>query len=172
MRLAASHKHWVYWSAAGLFASGALWLLFHYFVRVHGEFGETAHPLETWWLRLHGAAAMLCLVLVGSLLPIHVRRGWHQRRNLGPGLLLLLAAMLLALTGYGLYYIGGEELRPAISAVHWLIGLATPFAMVWHIRAGRAAAQARTMPVVTGVPRGRRGPDEQPEVSRSSVSRG
>ena len=169
MRLAARHKQWIYWSAACLFATGALWLVFHYFVRVHGEFGETAHPLETWSLRLHGAAAMLCLVLVGTLLPIHVRRGWHQRRNLGPGLLLLLGAALLALTGYGLYYAGGEELRPVISIAHWVIGLAAPLLMIWHIRAGRAATAEQRMPARMGA-RARMTAMEQQEVG-SNISR-
>ena len=71
-----------------MFATGALWLLFHYFVRVHGEFGDRPHALEIWWLRLHGAAAMLTLLVLGSLVPIHVRRGWHQRKNLLAGAIL------------------------------------------------------------------------------------
>ncbi len=132
------HKRWVYWSCAPLFVSGLLWLSFHYFVRGHGEFGETQHPLEPWWLRGHGGAAMLFLIVVGSLLPIHVRRGWHQRKNLPLGIIVLAAALLLTCSGYALYYFGGEEMRPLISAFHWIIGLAAPAVLIWHIVAGRA----------------------------------
>jgi hypothetical protein len=143
MRLSAGHLRWVYWAGALLFASGALWLLFHYFVRVHGEYGDTPHPLESWWLRLHGAAAMLALAVLGSLLPIHVRRGWHQHKNLAAGIALSGVALLLILSGYALYYFGGEEARPWISALHWILGLGTPFLLLWHISAGRKTRTAK-----------------------------
>lgn len=139
MRVQAGHKRWVFRVSYAVFATGVLWLLFHYFVRVNGEFGETAHPLEVWWLRLHGLAAFGALLVVGSLLPIHVRTSWHQRRNLGFGIGMLGVAVLLIVTGYALYYFGGEELRPVISAVHWIVGLAAALVMVLHIRTGRAS---------------------------------
>ena len=145
MRLSTAHRQWIYWSAGLLFASGALWLACHYFLEGSGEFGPTTHPLEPWCLRVHGAAAMLSLVLVGSLLPIHVRRAWHQRRNLLPGAVLFTVVLLLAVSGYALYYFGGEEARAAISVFHWAIGLGAPVLMVWHIAAGRGAAARRAL---------------------------
>jgi hypothetical protein len=150
MRLSTGHRKWIYWSGAALFATGALWLLFHYFLHRHGEFGEAAHPLEIWWLRLHGACAMLVLLVLGSLLPIHVRRGWHQRKNLWAGGIVSAVALLLIASGYALYYYGGEEARPWISAFHWVLGLGTPVLLVWHIWRGRQlhshAAQLRPAP--------------------------
>lgn len=144
MRLSVRHRRWVYWSAALLFGSGALWLVCHYFLQREGEFGPAAHPLEHWSLRAHGAAAMLALVLVGSLLPIHVRRAWHQRRNLLAGALLGGVVLLLTLSGYALYYFGGEEARSALSLLHWGIGLGAPVLLLWHVRSGHAAsARAR-----------------------------
>ena len=137
VRLARGHRHWVYWIAGPLFLTGALWLAFHFFVQVDGQFGPAPHPLEHWWLRMHGAAAMAALVLVGSLLPIHVRRGWHQRRNLPLGVVLLSTVLLLTLSGYALYYFGGEEARPWISLFHWVIGLAAPVVIAWHVVSGR-----------------------------------
>jgi hypothetical protein len=141
VRLSAGHRQWVYWTAAALFASGALWLVFHYFLQVEGQFGPAPHPLEQWWLRMHGAAAMLALVVVGSLLPIHLRRGWHQRRNLPLGIMLSSVLLLLTLTGYALYYVGSEDARPWIGVLHWGIGMLAPFALVWHIARGRTAAR-------------------------------
>lgn len=148
MRLSHGHLRWVYASCVLLFASGALWLLFHYFIHVHGEFGERPHALEVWWLRLHGAAAMLVLAVLGSLLPIHVRRGWHQRKNLLAGSILAALALLLIASGYALYYFGSEETRPWISAFHWLLGLGAPLLLVWHIVSGRRrrAAVSRFTP--------------------------
>ena len=152
MRLSHGHRNWVYWSGTLLLASGLLWLLFHYFLRVHGEFGDSPHPLESWWLRLHGGAAMLVLVVLGSLLPVHVRRGWHQRRNLLPGIVLSSAALLLIASGYALYYFGGEEARPWISAFHWVLGLGALPVVLWHIWHGRV--KARSMAVRLSAPSG------------------
>jgi hypothetical protein len=143
VRLTSGHRQWVYWTAAALFATGALWLAFHYLLQAEGEFGPAPHPLEHWWLRLHGAAAMLALLTVGSLLPIHMRRGWHQRRNLPLGIALSSVVFLLTLSGYALYYFGSEQSRPWISAFHWGIGIASPLVLVWHIASGRSASQQK-----------------------------
>ncbi len=155
MRLSGGQRLWVVWTAAFLFATGALWLVFHYFIRAQGEFGPGPHPLEHWWLRLHGAAAMLALVVVGSLLPIHVRRGWHQRRNLPLGVALVSAVLLLTVSGYALYYAGGEQARTWISLFHWIVGLASPMVMVWHMANGRLTAR-RSNPSMQPGERGRR----------------
>ena len=138
MRLSTGHRQWIYWAAALLFGSGALWLICHYFVSVEGEFGPVPHPAESWALRVHGAAAMLTLVVAGSLIPIHVRRAWHQRRNLLPGTLLASVLLLLTISGYALYYFAGEQARPLISVLHWGVGLAAPALLLWHIASGRA----------------------------------
>ena len=150
MRLSRGHLRWVYASCGLLFASGALWLLFHYFIRAHGEFGDSPHALELWWLRLHGAAAMLVLVVLGSLVPIHMRRGWHQRKNLLAGIILAALALLLIASGYALYYFGSEETRRWISALHWVLGLGAPLLLVWHIVSGRRAHATRH-PLTTSV---------------------
>jgi len=142
MRLSSGHRSWVYWGGALVFGSGILWLLCHYLLQSEGEFGPTPHPLEHWSLRIHGAAAMLALVLAGSLLPIHMRRSWHQRRNLLPGIALTSIVLLLTVSGYALYYFGGEQLRPILSLTHWAVGLGSPVLLLWHIVSGRAAAAA------------------------------
>src|SRR5512139_106729 len=66
IRLGPRHKKLLYAGFALLWLSGALWLAFHYFFRIEGEFGPKPHPLEAWWLhpleawwlRLHGLMAM------------------------------------------------------------------------------------------------------------------
>jgi hypothetical protein len=75
-------------------------------------------------------------------LPIHVRRGWHQRKNLLAGSILAALALLLIASGYALYYFGSEETRPWISAFHWLLGLGAPLLLVWHIVSGRRTRAA------------------------------
>ena len=175
MRISEGHRRWVYWSGAALFASGALWLLFHYFLRLHGQFGDTPHPLETWWLRLHGACAMLTLLVVGSLLPIHVRRGWHQRKNLLAGSVVAGVLLVLTASGYALYYYGGEAARPAISALHWIVGLAAPLLLIWHVIRGRHSHSAAGLHTQRAPePAQKSGPSKvtepHPQASRPSIS--
>lgn len=137
VRLGRRHELWVYGLAALLLLSGAGWLVAHYFLAIPTEFGDPHQPSEPWWLRLHGAAAMGFLVIVGTVLLNHVVRAWHLRSNHKSGLVFmgLLAAMVL--TGYALYYFGGEETRPWISKAHWIAGLASAVALPIHAVLGR-----------------------------------
>ena len=93
--------------------------------------------MESWMLKAHGAAAMVVLVLLGTLLPLHVKFAWRAGRNLRTGLSLLGLFGFLVLTGYGLYYVGGEHLRSWISAAHLWIGLALPPVMLLHVWRGK-----------------------------------
>ena len=113
----------VYLAIAALVLSGGLWLLLHHYGAVEGEFGPSPSPWEHPMLAAHGAAAMAFLFLFGSLLPVHVMRGLALHRNRASGYALLGLNGLLALSGYGLYYAGGDALRAAISLLHWLPGL-------------------------------------------------
>ncbi|MFO1320142.1 MAG: DUF4405 domain-containing protein [Burkholderiales bacterium] len=137
IRLGPWHQGAVYGATGVLVASGLAWLVMHYFLAQPGEFGEALHPGEPWMLRIHGAGAMAGLVIYGSLLPIHIRRAWSLRRNIGLGIALVTLLLGLTLTGYLLYYAGGEESRPVISALHWVVGLAVPGLLAWHVVSGR-----------------------------------
>jgi hypothetical protein len=142
IRLGYWHQFSVYAVTAALGVSGAVWLLCHYFLAVPGDFGPRPHPLEHWLLRLHGAAAMAGLIVYGSLLPIHVRRAWSLRRNIALGVTLICSMLLLTVTGYLLYYAGGEDSRAAISLVHWVAGLLVPALLAWHVLSGRSQTKA------------------------------
>jgi hypothetical protein len=94
-------------------------------------------------LKLHGAAAMGALVLLGTLLPMHVKFAWRAGRNLRTGLSLLSVFLFLVLTGYGLYYFGGERLRYWTSAAHLWVGLALPLIMLVHVWRGKTTRPGR-----------------------------
>lgn len=137
-RLSPRREALVYIILGVLWASGIGWLVFHYFLRQATEFGLLPHPLETWWLRLHGAAAFATLWLIGVLWAIHLVPAWKARRRLsGVALTALLA--LLALSGYLLYYASGDDARAAIALLHWIIGAALPLALLPHVLSGRSA---------------------------------
>jgi hypothetical protein len=120
-----------------LFLSGAAWWALHRWGQVDGEFGPQPHPLEPWLIRVHGGAALAVLVLLGLLLPVHVRRAWLVARNRVSGSVMLALCLLLALTGWALYYAGGETIRTVASRVHVVLGLALPFLLLMHVALGR-----------------------------------
>lgn len=141
MRLPAWQRRSFHGVCGVLFVSGVAWLAAHFFLRPVNEFGVAVNPLEPWSMKLHGAAAMAVLWLVGSMLYLHIRRGLALRRNLLAGWSMIGLLGLLTLTGYALYYIAGEDSRPVWSVLHWIAGLLLP-ALVWlHVRSGRRSLQ-------------------------------
>ena len=94
-------------------------------------------------MKIHGAAAMAILIVIGMLLTGHVRFAWRARRNRGNGSLFLSVFAVLTITGYGLYYAGGESLRAWTSWIHLAVGLALPFLLMLHVWLGK-----RTRPTV------------------------
>lgn len=142
LRLERWHRRAIYGICAWLVATGLSWLAAHYFLRPVGEFGMGIHPLEPWSMKLHGAGAMAILFFIGSLMNTHIRRALKARRNLYSGWAMIGMLTALTVSGYGLYYLAGEQDRPAWSAVHWVLGLAFPILLVLHIVLGRRSAAA------------------------------
>jgi hypothetical protein len=126
-----------------LFLTGAAWVYWNDLVPSRGDFEVSA---KAWAMKIHGGAAMAILVLIGMLLAGHVRFAWRAHRNRGNGLLFIIAFAVLTVTGYGLYYSGGENLRAWTSWIHLGVGLALPFLLILHVWLGkrtRAAISAR-----------------------------
>ena len=130
--LGRSRRWQLYIIGGGVWLSGGLWLLFHYFLVKQGEFGPTINPLEPWWLKVHGAFAFAALWLFGLLWGVHITRLWKANQRRWSGVLLTTVFALLVLTGYLLYYVADERARPSISTMHWVIGLACPVFFFWH----------------------------------------
>ena len=141
MRLTSRHRRWFYGASALIFGSGAAWLLFRFVLRRPGEFEDLPHPGEPWSMRVHGGAAMLFLVMLGTLVRSHILHGWRLGRNRFSGITMIAIMVLLTLTGYGIYYAGGERIRPILSVLHWGIGVALPAALLWHILVGRRCSK-------------------------------
>ena len=140
IRLKPFHRRLLYGVVALLFFTGAAWAYWNDLVSSPGDFETSA---KAWAMKVHGAAAMAILVLIGMLLTGHVRSAWRARRNRGNGSVFLGAFGLLTVTGYGLYYAGGENLRAWTSWIHLAVGLVLPVLLVLHIWLGK-----RTRPAV------------------------
>jgi len=138
IRFGHRHRRALYGVFLGVWLSGALWLLFHYFFATQGEFGPTPNIMEKWWLRLHGLFAFAALVTVGSVLPVHARGAWQKNKNRATGVMMKSWVLWLAATGYALYYFSSEANEAWLPLLHWVVGLSLPLLLWTHIRRGRA----------------------------------
>lgn len=115
--------------------SGIAWSLLHDLLQLGWMLAERR------LLIAHGVAAAATLVLVGGLLPLHIRLAWRVRRNLTTGVACVAAVGALALSGLLLYY-GGEDWREVTRWSHIGIGLAAALAVPLHVWRGRRLAAA------------------------------
>jgi hypothetical protein len=99
-----------------------------------GIAAELAPAWRAALMQVHGAAAMAALVLLGGLLVRHVGAGWYERKNRCSGALLLATSLWLTLTGWVLYYSGGDALRHFAGQSHLWVGIALAAALALHIR--------------------------------------
>lgn len=139
IRLKLFQRRLLYGVLALLFLSGVAWTYWNDLAPSPGDFEISA---KAWAMKTHGAAAMAILVLIGMLLTGHVRFAWRARRNRGNGSLFLTAFAVLTVTGYGLYYAGGESLRAWTSWIHLGVGLALPLLLIFHIWLGKRTRAA------------------------------
>jgi hypothetical protein len=130
LRLEASFRWTVYGVAAALFVTGAAWLAAD--ALKGGPSGDAWQEIGANLLMVHGGAAMAMLMVLGALIPVHVRRGWRARKNrVSGGAMVTLNGLLIA-TAFGLYYSGSDLMRPWISDVHIAAGFALAALIVIH----------------------------------------
>ena len=61
-------RRWtVYFVSFGVWLTGAVWLIYRYFLRTEGKFGQVRDPLEAWWLKAHGLFSFWTLWIFGLL---------------------------------------------------------------------------------------------------------
>ena len=141
LQLSRRHRLTLYAATFLLFISGVAWAWANHL----DETARASESVRQWkpaLLKIHGFSAVAFVLLLGTLLTGHIRRAWHWRKNRGQGAFFLAAVALLTLSGYALYYIGGEELRSAVSRFHLWLGVAIPGLLIWHIRSGRKATRS------------------------------
>jgi hypothetical protein len=143
IRLKRLQRYFLYTVLALLFLSGVAWACWNYLAASPGDFETSA---KAWAMKIHGAASMAVLVLIGMLLTAHVRFAWRARRNRANGSVFLSAFAVLTITGYGLYYAGGERLRAWTSWIHLTVGLALPVLLLIHIVLGRKTRSLGRLP--------------------------
>ncbi len=140
LQLSRRHRWAIYLIGLALLTTGLAWAWLH---RID-EAGHASGPWHEWkpsLMKLHGFAAMGFVLLLGTLLPVHVRHSWHAKRNRANGAFFLTAVSVLTVSGYALYYLGSENLRAFCSNLHFWLGAAAPLLLVWHIWCGHRASR-------------------------------
>ena len=121
--LSRDRRRAVYLIAGGVWLTGAVWVVAHYFLLEEGPFGPAPHPLEFWSRAAHGAFAFASLWLLGLLWTVHIPAGWRSLRRRWTGGLIFGVSAWLVITGYLLYYLGSDELISTVTFLHWSVGL-------------------------------------------------
>src|SRR5450432_1598459 len=78
IRLGGWYQAVVYGVLLVLFLSGVVWACFQYLA---GTDPASFQSFKSLSLKIHGAASMATLVVIGSLLTAHVRFAWRANRN-------------------------------------------------------------------------------------------
>jgi len=136
LRLDPSLRTWTYTAFAVLYVSGAVWLAADQLKDADGELWQA---VAANMLMLHGITAMVALLLLGALIPLHMQRSWRAGRNRITGSIMIGLNTVLIATAAGLYYAGAEMLRTVMADVHIAVGLGLPLLILTHIVLGRRA---------------------------------
>jgi hypothetical protein len=135
LRLDERFRYGLYAAFTVLFVTGAVWLLAD--TKLDLPNGDFWQDLSAKLLAIHGGTAMLTLVMLGVLIPIHIQRAWRGRLNRFTGIAMMTLNVVLVVTAFGLYYAGSDTLRGWISDIHIAAGLVFPAIITVHILIGR-----------------------------------
>jgi hypothetical protein len=125
----------IYLAFGLLFVTGAGWLVADQMK--DGSEAEIWQQTSTYFLMLHGGTAMLALMLLGALFPLHIGRAWRAKKNRASGIIMTAFNAILISNAFGLYYLGSEAIRPWASNLHIAFGLSLPLLLLAHIKTGR-----------------------------------
>ena len=135
LRLESRFRFALYGALALLVLTGAVWLVADQ-LKDSPE-GELWQRVSSTTLMVHGGTAMVALLLLGALYPLHIRLGWRSGRNRLTGPVMVAFNAILIVTAFGLYYSGSDTVRPWMSDVHIILGFALPALLLLHILLGR-----------------------------------
>jgi hypothetical protein len=85
----------------------------------------------------HALAAFASLLVIGALIPMHMRSGLRRQRSVYSGISLIALFASLAVSGLAIYYVSSETWSVWSSISHLGIGLALVIPMAVHALKGR-----------------------------------
>jgi hypothetical protein len=133
LRLEPCFRLAIYAAFAVLFLTGAGWLVADWQRDIDDIWARTAVTM----LMVHGGTAMVTLLLLGALIPVHLLNVWRSRRNRISGSAMVTLNAVLIVTAFGLYYLGSELVRPWMSWIHMTCGFFVALLLPLHVVLGR-----------------------------------
>jgi hypothetical protein len=91
----------------------------------------------------HALGAFASLLVVGALIPMHMRSGLRRKRSVYTGISLIALFAVLAISGLAIYYVSSETGSIWSSISHLGIGLAIVIPLTVHALKGRRVRQDR-----------------------------
>jgi len=137
VRLERNHRRIFFLLFGLVWLTGSVWLVAEWLK--DPVLGPVRSSLQSAAMRVHGAAMLIYLAILGTL-AIHVRRGFALRANRWSGCSVIGVNVLLTFTGWLLYYAADDTARQWSSVTHWAIGVAVLPLLCAHILLGRAAS--------------------------------
>jgi uncharacterized membrane protein YesL len=142
LRLEPGFRFWTYAVLATLTATGAVWLIADLLKDPEGEMWQM---IAADMLMLHGMTAMIALMLIGAMIPLHIQRSWRAGKNRTSGAVMIGVTAVLVATAWGLYYAGSDLLRTFVADVHIVVGLALPALVIAHVALGRRSRMRQSV---------------------------
>jgi hypothetical protein len=147
MRLEPRVRACLYAVTAVLFVTGGTWWILDW--RDALAVGSTWRQTGSYLLMAHGGAAMLALLLLGAMIPLHLRAAWPSRSSRGTGVVMIVANAALIATAFGLYYVGHDAIRRWTGIIHASIGFGLPALLAIHVLLGRRRRVEQREPVLS-----------------------
>ncbi len=119
-----------------VFSGSGFWLLRN-FAMVEGDFGPESHFLQYPFLQLHGFAAFMMLMALGSIFSSHIPKTWSLGKAKNSGITLLSFIVFSLLSAYSLYYLVSEDWHVLLGNSHAIVGLLLPTLLIFHITMAR-----------------------------------
>lgn len=115
-----------------LLISGLLTFVFQNYFLINTDFGYDKNPLFICFLKTHGVSSIIVFLMIGYLIPTHIKPGLRKKKRLLSGLSLLTIVSLLMFSVPFLYYLNLESLKEIVSTIHWYLGLIMIPVFLWH----------------------------------------
>lgn len=125
-----------------VFSGSGFWLLRN-FAMVEGDFGPESHFLQYPFLQLHGFAAFMMLMALGSIFTSHVSKTWSLGKAKKSGITLMSFIIFSLLSAYSLYYLVGKDWHTLLGNSHAVVGLLLPTLLILHIKIARKSRKKK-----------------------------
>jgi hypothetical protein len=133
-------RYSVYAVGGGLWLSGCIWLVLHLFFQTKTQFGAEPHVWEPPLLLIHGVLGVPALYLLGWISSRHALDGWRMARRRLTGGIISSVLVVLASSGFALFFLTGDAVRTGVALLHEIVGVAclVPALAHWQRRSAPA----------------------------------